>query len=549
MSSLCQVCGRAATTQCGQCETTLYCGQACADTDWTQGGHGHLCCDVTEALPLARRLFMESAMPTISAEHRAEADELVESLLLEHCAEQYFIQNPHLIDAYLEPEAPLIGAYAGDGAATAAAEEDRLIDELAEIRGEALALLEEVHLRDTSEYPGVYGLDAIGQEFGQRSEVWQRDYALLENRFTEALSAAARKVRDAASAAGKAIVKGAKAAGQGIAKGARAVKDAAKKAVNATGNAIKRGAAKARVSRDNLKSRILTTRRKISSKRARRRAEKKGMFKTRRNTGKTDSGSRSSSDSGGGGSDSPRSSHTSSDESSSGGESPRSSRSAQKRERRRADKQRKAAEEAAAQRQQQREQEPVVETRGRSRTRDDEAYYRSTSAEKRQKSEERRLRREVKDADRRAADANAARLEAERDAAAALQQAKQAQGTVYQPPATATTPTVVVVPAPAPAPVSPSSVSPSHTVQQGQLRTEEDRLNARIVNRLKQLDEYKAQIEKLEKDTVMDEKEKERQLDELNGYLAAAKVSYDRARQKLGQIRPQTSMSTTIFWK
>lgn len=596
MSSLCQVCGRAATTQCGQCETTLYCGQACADTDWTQGGHGHLCCDVTEALPLARRLFMESAMPTISAEHRAEADELVESLLLEHCAEQYFIQNPHLIDAYLEPEAPLIGAYAGDGAA-AAAEEDRLIDELAEIRGEALALLEEVHLRDTSEYPGVYGLDAIGQEFGQRSEVWQRDYALLENRFTDAISAAARKVRDAASAAGRAIVKGAKAAGQGIAKGARAAGRAAKSAGRKIASgarkavakgkelaghakaAISRGAKSAaqklRAAKNKASAKAKTFRTNVSAKFKRASERRSRNRKSNRSRSSSSSGGGGgdsySSDSGGGGSDSPRSSDASSDD-----ESPRPSQSDQKRAERRAekqraaeekarrkeeakaqreaDKQRAADEEAAAQRQleqdkQRREQERVVETRGRSRTRDDEAYYRSTSAEKRQKSEELRLKREVKDADRRAADANAARLEAERDAAAALQQAKQAQGTVYQPPATATTPTVVVVPAPAPAPVSPSSVSPSHTVQQGQLRTEEDRLNARIVNRLKQLDEYKAQIEKLEKDTVMDEKEKERQLDELNGYLAAAKVSYDRARQKLGQIRPQTSMSTTIFWK
>lgn len=572
MSSLCRVCGRTATTQCGQCETTLYCGQACADTDWTQGGHGHLCCDVTEALPLARRLFMESAMPTISAKHRAEADELVESLLLEHCAEQYFIQNPHLIDAYLEPQTPLIGAYAGDGVAAAAAEEDRLIDELAEIRGEALALLEEVHLRDTSEYPGVYGLDAIGQEFGQRSEVWQRDYALLENRFTDKIKDAARAVRGAAKRAGSFIAKKGKDA---VAKG----KELAERARVS----IKRGAASARAKLKsartsaqtgrlhafgrNLRTKSRAAARKRKEGRQQKRIRAQGKRETRTKQILERDAARSRSPSPTSVSVSPRSSRSSDSgySSSSGGESPRPSRSARKRERRRADKQRKAdeqarrkeddwraAEEAAAQRQleqdeQRREQERVVETRGRSRTRDDEAYYRSTSREKRRESEERRLKREVKDADRRVADA--ARLEAERDAAAARQQAKQAQGTVYQPPATATTPTVVVVPAPAPAPVSPSSVSPSHTVQQEQLRTEEDRLNARIVLKLKQLDKYKAQIEELEKDTVMDEKEKERQLDELNGYLAAAKVSYDAARQKLGQIQPQTSMSTTIFWK
>jgi hypothetical protein len=518
---------------------------------------------------------MESAMPTISAEHRAEADELVESLLLEHCAEQYFIQNPHLIDTYLEPETSLIGASTGDGAA--AAEEDRLIDELAEIRGEALALLEEVHLRDTSEYPGVYGLDAIGQEFGQRSEVWQRDYALLENRFTEAISAAARKVRAAASAAGRAIVKGAKAAGQGIVKGARTVKDAAKNAVNATGNAIKRGAAKARVSRDNLKSRILTTRRKISSKRARRRAEKKGMFKTRRNTPKPASGSsssrvttRSSSDSGGGGSDSPRSSDASSDD-----ESPRPSRSAQReaKKQRDADERARRKKEAEAQRKAERAQREAEKQRDADewarRKEEAEAQRQAKQDEQRQEQEHQaelqRLKNEA---------AAAARREQERQAeierqtrairAEELRRREQEAVRPVSPPGSPTFKEKLkevkarkrqqqlpgyAQDSPAPAPVAPSSVSPNPTVQQEQLRTEEDRLNARIVNRLKQLDEYKAQIEKLKKDTVIDEKEKERKLDELNRYLAAAKVSYDRARQKLGQIRPQTSMSTTIFWK
>jgi hypothetical protein len=540
---------------------------------------------------------MESAMPTISAEHRAEADELVESLLLEHCAEQYFIQNPHLIDTYLEPETSLIGASTGDGAA--AAEEDRLIDELAEIRGEALALLEEVHLRDTSEYPGVYGLDAIGQEFGQRSEVWQRDYALLENRFTEAISAAARKVRAAASAAGRAIVKGAKAAGQGIVKGARTVKDAAKNAVNATGNAIKRGAAKARVSRDNLKSRILTTRRKISSKRARRRAEKKGMFKTRRNTPKPASGSsssrvttRSSSDSGGGGSDSPRSSDASSDD-----ESPRPSRSAQReaKKQRDADERARRKKEAEAQREAKKQRDADERARRKKEAEAQRQAERAQrEAEKQRDADEWARRKEEAEAQRQAKQdeqrqeqehqAELQRLKNEAAAAARREQERQAEIErqtrairaeelrrrelqAVRPVSPPGSPTFkeklkevkarkrqqqlpgYAQDSPAPAPVAPSSVSPNPTVQQEQLRTEEDRLNARIVNRLKQLDEYKAQIEKLKKDTVIDEKEKERKLDELNRYLAAAKVSYDRARQKLGQIRPQTSMSTTIFWK
>lgn len=510
MSYLCQVCGQKALEKCSQCQTAMYCGQQCANVDWEHGGHEQVCCSLDDlhgdALKLARRLFMESAMPTTELTEKAVADELVDSLLLEHCAEQFFTQNPHMIDAYLEihtdgasGEEALVGAPLD---ASGNEDMDRLSTELAVIRAEALVWLESVHLRDSIAYPAMYAPDAIGAEFGQRSAHWHQEQALLENAFTDKLSAAwdavkrgAGKAWDAAKAAGRKVAAGAKSAASKVAAGARKAADKAKELAGKAGTKLKafasrakksivQGARKAKASlqaRGQALSRAVRTKtrglaRSFKTKMSNRRIRQQGKrnVKTQKILRK-DALRRSSSSSsllrstggggggsggggGGGSSDASSSSSSGSDDrssssSSSGGEedeSPRMSRSQRRREAneakkaeraRRAQEKRQRAEEKAAQRQadqQRRADEQAAQQEAEEEARLQQEEQEQAAAERAARRSASQARLNELEANRRALQQRRQELEEERQAAA-VATTRYTPMAPYQSPGTTTT--------------------------------------------------------------------------------------------------------------
>ena len=596
---LCRVCGAKATQKCGQCSISLYCGQECANTDWEHGHHARICSDAddlhTEALPLARRLFMESSLPTVHPEDRAEALALVDSLLMEHCAEEFFMENPHLIDEYLDQEEDeeLIGAGLD--------EEEHLLNDLAEIRGEALAWLDEVHVRDAEDYPALYVSDMIGAEFGQHAQHWQEEYERVEATLKEKWDAVKTKLR--------AFRKKRKS-----------------KPRKRLRSPFRRGAAKAKATKKtssrrtlrgvvgDLKSRVVTKRRQKSAERSRRRAEKKGMFKTKRNpTGKPmisrrerskqrqESRRRSRSDASS--SSSSAKSYSSSDEiAESPPVSPRRSQSAERRAQRAEEKARRRDEEEAA-RLKAAQDKAALEDYQRQVARQREDYQRQAQEDaarneryleqQRQIAREEELRRRELDAQkaetaarRAAADPDSPRLRermAAKRRAQAEERAAAAAATVVsqgQPQMPGVSPTVVVVPqavAPLPAPApAPTLVAPRADV-----RTKRDSLTQKAMNVEQQHRYYQDEIRQLEEQIYRNQQAKAQleqklaapsaseiekhdwdsemrrlvgriQMDtqtmkETQQKVAAAQVQRDQIVQQLQQL-PLTT-STCISWK